>query len=285
MDITPPSSKLVNSNNMQNQENNSQVNSERYAVDDTISSFNENIDLLTLDDEELQVYNKRGWSYNLFVTKDSNGKVNTEDLSLLQEKFSELNSKNRQRTDNILADGSRVVEVNNKLVLIGGTFNEPIIHNVLVVNAQNETDVETIKEVIFSDAREYKQNKENYINICKLYESIIGQQQIRNYESADFSYYKGRRDSGERAVLPNSFKSYGYTKQFQERGRNNAETERGISDSVNKFDLRFAIDDTINDWSETDLLYITCNDYHYLHKEITALCSLHKAVIFKNIKV
>jgi hypothetical protein len=111
----------------------------RYAVDDTISNFDENIDLSTLDDEELQVYNKRGWRYNLFVTKDSNGKVNTEDLSLLQEKFSELNSKNRQRTDNVLADGTRVVEVNNKLVLIGGTYEKPQVYSVLVINSISHT--------------------------------------------------------------------------------------------------------------------------------------------------
>jgi hypothetical protein len=116
-------------------------------------------------------------------------------------------------------------------------------------------------------------------------QNSIGKEFVRFYLQEDFSYIKGRDKTWQRAELPSSFKDYGYTKQFQERGRNNAETERGVSDSVNKSDLRFAIDDTINDWSETDLLYITCNDYHYLHKEITALCSLHKAVIFKNIKV
>ena len=72
-----------------------------------------NIDLSTLDDNELRVYNKRGWTNELFTK---------EVRVLLNEKINELNPKVRQKTDNVLGDGSRIVEVNNKIVLIGGTF-------------------------------------------------------------------------------------------------------------------------------------------------------------------
>jgi hypothetical protein len=240
----------------------------------------ENIDLSTLDDEELKVYNNRGWSYSLFVTKDSNGKVNTENLRLLQEKFSELNSKKRQRTDNVLADGTRVIEVNNKLVLIGGTYEEPQVHSVLVINTNNATDDYILKEIVLNDIHGSSTNKENFKALLEDVQTYAGEEQVRVYSQEDFSYIRGRDKSWQRAEIPSSFKDYGYTKQFQDRGRNNAETERGVSDSVNKSDLRFAIDDTINDWLETDLLYITRNNYYYLHKEITALCSHYRAANF-----
>jgi hypothetical protein len=135
--------------------------------------------------------------------------------------------------------GTRVVEVNNKLVLSGGTYEEPQVHSVLVINAENESKADIYKEVVLNEYDRYKQGKQRFIDCCKVFENAFGKTNIRNYESADFSYHKGRKGSGERAVLPNSFKSYGYTKQFQERGRNNAETERGVSDSVNKSDTQF----------------------------------------------
>ena len=74
----------------------------RYSVDDTIIDNYINIDLSTLDDEKIKVYNNRGWSYSLF---------NKEEIKLLNERFGELNSK--YKTDNVLGDGSRVVEINN----------------------------------------------------------------------------------------------------------------------------------------------------------------------------
>ncbi|MGN0489842.1 MAG: hypothetical protein ACI4HO_11320 [Ruminococcus sp.] len=184
----------------------------------------ENIDLSTLDDNELKVYNRRGWANELFTK---------EDRVLLNEKFNELNSKSSQRTDNVLGDGSRVVEINNKIVLIGGTFEEPIIHGVFVINTDNETEANIYKEIILNEYDEYKQGKHQFASICELFESVLGNKNVRNYESTDFRYYKGRKDSGERAILPHSFKSYGYTKQFQDGTGVNTETERSISDEIN----------------------------------------------------
>ncbi|MGN1138657.1 MAG: hypothetical protein ACI4RM_04350, partial [Ruminococcus sp.] len=144
----------------------------------------------------------------------------------------ELNPKVRQKTDNVLGDGSKIVEVNNKIVLIGGTFEDPIVHNVLVINTDNEIEAEIFKEWFIYDTK-YRKNKTDYIGDCEAYESIVGEGLVRNYNSESFNYYKGRKDSGERAVLPNSFKSYGYTKQFQNRAGADTETERGISNEVN----------------------------------------------------
>ena len=92
----------------------------RFSKDDTIVDYS---DLTALDDEEIKAYNKRGWTYKLFTK---------EDRILLREKFNEPDSKITSRTDNVLGDGSRIVEVNNKIVLIGGTFAEPEIYCVVL---------------------------------------------------------------------------------------------------------------------------------------------------------
>lgn len=47
-----------------------------------------NIDLSTIDENELRVYNKRGWANELFTK---------EDRVLLNEKINELNPKVRQK--------------------------------------------------------------------------------------------------------------------------------------------------------------------------------------------
>ena len=94
------------------------------------------------------MYNKRGWAYGLF---------NGEDMKLLNEKFSELDRRLNSRTDNMLADGTRIVEVNNKIVSIGGTYNDPEIYSVLLINAENVAIndlyglIYLVKEEIFRD--------------------------------------------------------------------------------------------------------------------------------------
>ncbi len=231
------------------------------------------IDLNTLDDNELKVYNNRGWASGLFTD---------EEHKLLQEKFNELNTRTRQKTDNVLGDGTRVVEVNNKLVLISGPFEAPIIHNVLVINANNETEAEIYKEIIYYEQEDHKRNKSEYSYGLQLSENIIGSQFVRNYESADFSYHKGRKDTGERALLPDSFKSYGYTKQFTERTGSNTETETYLSaynqigeklyqtrldfDGETKYQPRPSIDDFLFDDEYSEL---TDNDAYLIGQYIT----------------
>ena len=180
----------------------------------------DNINLNTLEDNELQVYNNRGWSDGLFTD---------EERKLLQEKFNELNTKTRQRTDNVLGDGSRIVEINNKLVLIDGTFDEPIIHDVLFINADNETYAEVIKGDFLYDTEDFINDKESYEYFSKIEQEVYGDECVRFFVADDYFYQRGREDTGERAVLPDSFKSYGYTKQFTERTGDNQEAERDIS--------------------------------------------------------
>ncbi|MGN1434064.1 MAG: hypothetical protein ACI4XI_10225 [Ruminococcus sp.] len=199
----------------------------RYSKDDTIVDYS---DLTALDDEEIKVYNKRGWTYRLFTK---------EDRILLREKFNELDSKITRRTDNVLGDGSRIVEVNNKIILIGGTFAEPEIYCVLAINAANETETTDLKEVVFYEYENYRRNKETLQSLFQYVQSC--EKDVRTYRAEDFYYSKGQKDYGERAVLPSYFKNYGYTEQFQDGEGDNQKAGRDISE------IKLAVDDTIND--------------------------------------
>lgn len=199
----------------------------RFSKDDTIVDYS---DLTTLDDEEIKVYNKRGWANQLFTN---------EDRKLLEGEFAKLKPVKTQRTDNVLGDSSRIVEVNNKIVLIGGTFAEPEIYCVFAINAANETEATDLKEVVFYEYKNYRRNKEALQSLFQYVQSC--EEDVRTYRAEDFYYTKGQKDYGERAVLPSSFKNYGYTEQFQDGTGNNRKAGRDVSE------IKLAVDDTIND--------------------------------------
>mgnify|MGYP004610056599 CR=1 FL=1 len=218
----------------------------RYSIDDTIQS--EKYDNLeTLDDKEIKVYNKRGWAYGLF---------NREDMKLLNEKFSELDRHLNSRTDNMLADGTRIVEVNNKIVSIGGTYNDPEIYSVLLINAENETYAEYIKGDVFDEIKCRKCNNVGMLEeIFRTVEFVQGKEDARFYNSFDYRYKKGRRDSGERATLPGDFSRYGYNKESNIRGTSDANAKGEVSAvqlDEDTSDIKYATDDTINDWLDDE---------------------------------
>ena len=218
----------------------------KYATDDTIQS--EKYDNLeTLDDKEIKVYNKRGWAYGLF---------NREDMKLLNEKFSELDRHLNSRTDNMLADGTRIVEANNKIVSIGGTYNDPEIYSVLLINAENETYAEYIKGDVFDEIKCRKCNNVGMLEeIFRTVEFVQGKEDARFYNSFDYRYKKGRRDSGERATLPGDFSRYGYNKESNIRGTSD-ENAKGEVSAVqldeDTSDIKYATDDTLNDWLDDE---------------------------------
>ena len=218
----------------------------KYATDDTIQS--EKYDNLeTLDDKEIKVYNKRGWAYGLF---------NREDMKLLNEKFSELDKRLNGKTDNMLADGTRIVEVNNKIVSIGGTYNDPEIYSVLLINAENETYAEYIKGDVFDEIKCRKCNNVGMLEeIFRTVEFVQGKEDARFYNSFDYRYKKGRRDSGERATLPGDFSRYGYNKESNIRGTSDANAKGEVSAvqlDEDTSDIKYATDDTINDWLDDE---------------------------------
>lgn len=213
----------------------------------TDKDFTKYDNLETLDDKEIKVYNKRGWAYGLF---------NREDMKLLNEKFSELDRHLNSRTDNMLADGTRIVEVNNKIVSIGGTYNDPEIYSVLLINAENETYAEYIKGDVFDEIKCRKCNNVGMLEeIFRTVEFVQGKEDARFYNSFDYRYKKGRRDSGERATLPGDFSRYGYNKESNIRGTSDANAKGEVSAvqlDEDTSDIKYATDDTINDWLDDE---------------------------------
>ncbi|MGN0508124.1 MAG: hypothetical protein ACI4GX_02720 [Ruminococcus sp.] len=206
----------------------------RFSKDDTIVDYS---DLTALDDEEIKVYYKRGWTYQLFTN---------EDRKLLDGEFAKLSPVETQRTDNLLGDGSRMVEINNKVVLIGGSFDEPEIYCVFAINADNETEADIYKELLFNEKQKYDRNRYRYTDCLQSIAHNIGETFVRAYIASDFRYYKGHKDYGERAVLPSNFKNYEYTEQFQDGEGDNPKAGRNVSK------IKLAVDDTITDGMFTD---------------------------------
>ena len=217
----------------------------KYATDDTIQS--EKYDNLeTLDDKEIKVYNKRGWAYGLF---------NREDMKLLNEKFSELDKRLNGKTDNMLADGTRIVEVNNKIVSIGGTYNDPEIYSVFEINAYHEYEAERIKDDIKYGQTGNGRNRYSFEELGKLIENYKGKENVRFYSSTDYSYIRGRTEKGARAISTGDFSRYGYNKESNIRGTSD-ENAKGEVSAVqldeDTSDIKYATDDTLNDWLDDE---------------------------------
>ena len=217
----------------------------RYSIDDTIQS--EKYDNLeTLDDKEIKVYNKRGWAYGLF---------NREDMKLLNEKFSELDRHLNSRTDNMLADGTRVVEINNKIVSIGGTYNDPEIYSVFEINARHEFDTESIKDDIKYGQIRYGRSRYSFEEFGKYEETCEGKDKVRFYSQTDYLYIRGRTEKGLRAVSKGDFSRYGYNKESNIRGTSDANAKGEVSAvqlDEDTSDIKYATDDTINDWLDDE---------------------------------
>lgn len=106
----------------------------------------------------------------------------------------------------MLADGTRIVEVNNKIVSIGGTYNDPEIYSVLLINAENETYAEYIKGDVFDEIKCRKCNNVGMLEeIFRTVEFVQGKEDARFYNSFDYRYKKGakgfRREQRYQAIL------------------------------------------------------------------------------------
>ena len=176
-------------------------------------------DLTTLDDEEIKVYNKRGWTRELFTA---------EDKLLLEERYNLLLKNNNSSTYRF-SDGSILTEVNNKMVVISGRKENPVIEAVIVINAKKEYEAEWIKELIYDEQRKFRYSKEDFSENMEFCEHSYAKELFKTYISNDYRYRKGYKRNFRRATLPSDFKSYGYTQQFHVGEGDNRETEQGIS--------------------------------------------------------
>ncbi|MBQ8000123.1 MAG: hypothetical protein IJ298_02760 [Ruminococcus sp.] len=110
------------------------TNDIRYSRNDFSVDYS---DLSVLDDEQIDAYNKRGWARGLFTS---------EDIALLNRRLGEIYHENSQYVRTTLADGTVVLDLNNKVLLVSGEFGDESILGVFSVSATSETYCEYIKD-------------------------------------------------------------------------------------------------------------------------------------------
>lgn len=85
---------------------------------------------------------RSGWARNLF---------SAEDRVLLNERIVEIIVRKNRGNAIWLRGNYYLFDVNNKIVIVGGTFEKPIIQYVMILNAENATVAAKYKEVILDD--------------------------------------------------------------------------------------------------------------------------------------
>lgn len=158
-------------------------------------------------------YNRRGWLRTLLTREDAS-KLNSAVAEIFTGK----------RRDIRLKDGSYAVEVNNKIVFVSGTFENPRYESVLVFNTDNATDMEALKYYFFGDTATNDltvKDIKRFINQRRNYGQIYG------FNGEDYKA-SGKRDYG-RAKLRNGAKGFGDISQFEIRDGVHTKDEGSVS--------------------------------------------------------
>lgn len=156
--------------------------------------------------------NRIGWAEELF---------SDEDKMLLNDRFVDIMVRKDLGDAVRLKGGAYLLDVNNKIVIIGGTFNNPVIHYVMVINADNATFAQEIKEVIFKYEHLKSLRAREASSSISIYETYFGKKTVRGYDSKDFGYNAQAAELYAR--LPDGFRSYGYTGTQRDGGGVSAE--------------------------------------------------------------
>lgn len=223
--------------------------SERFDFEkkDIRYSFGEDIntdysDLSKLDDKSRKVYNDRGWAKQL---------LSAEDWALYNEHIGYKLPKDSKCFKNELADGSLVLEINNKVLIVNGQYGSDEIYGVLAINAPSEGHANWIKEALYNDTEGLWLSKESYGEVCESLQDVFGERVVRYYNGDDYSYRKGQYHSKQRATLPSYWENYGYTKDKRDGAGVSSEAQRGVPGAVSK------VNDKSYSFGEEDLDYGT----------------------------
>ena len=156
-----------------------------------------------VDNNDVKRYNERGWARNLF---------SKEDYSLLNQKYSEAFNKNYPSK---LKDGTKVIEVNNKIVFVSGTFESPVIECVVAFNSENASDDVINKVIVIGETQYGKYSKQDIKTWAKIRTDLFGEELFVAYNREDYTSRSIKNfEKRKRATLPESFKSYGYSGRF-----------------------------------------------------------------------
>ncbi len=162
-------------------------------------------------------YNRRGWLRTLLTREDAS-KLNSAVAKLFI---------NKNRKEFRLKDGSYAVEVNNKIIFVSGTFENPRYESVLVFNTDNATDMEAIKDQFFSGTATKglsQKDIERFIKQRRNYGQVYG----FNAESFKAT---GKSDFG-RAKLRSDTNAFGDSARLKVRDGIHTKAEGSVSSRV-----------------------------------------------------
>lgn len=182
-------------------------------------------DLSKLDAESLKVYNDRGWAQQL---------LRAEDWVLYNQHVGYKLPKGSKYFKSELSDGSLVLEINNKVLIVSGQYGRDEIYGILAINAPSEGHASWIKEALYNDTEGLWLNKESYGEVCESLQDVFGERVVRYYNGADYSYRKGQYHSKQRATLPSYWENFGYTKDKQNGGGISGNAQKGVSGAIPK---------------------------------------------------
>ena len=131
--------------------------------------------------------NDRGWARGLLTNEDN---------ALLNRRLGEIFHENSKYVRTTLADGTVVLDLNNKMLLVSGKkLGEEVIHGVVAISAPSEGHATWIKEALYNDAKGIRLDKYSYAEICESLQIVFGEAVVRYYNGADYSYHKGQHNS------------------------------------------------------------------------------------------
>ena len=195
---------------------NTEMNELRFS-EETADEFAENEKSAiekALANMSVKDYNRRGWARTLLTR---------EDASKLYSAVAKLFI-NKNRKEFRLKDGSYAVEVNNKIVFVSGTFENPRYESVLVFNTDNATDMEAIKDQFFRGTATKglsQKDIERFIEQRRNYGQVYG----FNAESFKAT---GKSDFG-RAKLRSDTNAFGDTARLEVRDGIHTKVEGDVS--------------------------------------------------------
>ena len=181
-----------------------------------------NTRLNTLDDEELKVYNNRGWAYDL---------LNDKDMLLLSQKIDEIHQE-LFAGKSMLGDGTFLVDVNDKALVISGTRQSPIIDLVLLTDTKSfKNNLDVVKDVIYESER-FRHSKEKLASYLTFAIPLFKKENLQLFKREDYQYKKSEGEAGQRTEISSSFEYDQYFAIFQDRTGNNTEATQEVSKRI-----------------------------------------------------
>ena len=124
-------------------------------------------------DSEQDYISKRGWT---------EGILSVEDRRLLREEIANAEKRGYQANPR-LSDGSYLFEVNNKIVLVSGDFENPIYDGVVDINADTATEASYFKEAFLD---EFQRQQYSLRECNEFVEALLGEKYVKIYNRKDY---------------------------------------------------------------------------------------------------